>query len=240
MIGLYGGTGYLGQQIISALQARDLNFVLLEEGSSVSNLASVSAIIDCGFPRKIHKKLVRKNYEKQFFKKIDQMCKIRKIPYVYLGSFSSAETSLSHYGRVKYFAEKLVIDRGGMVLKLGLIVSTDKPGGRFLELAKIMRVIPFSLVPHPDYFPIRTTNLNDLLDHILILVNNIDQEFVNGIKIVQNEGTTLGNLLTHQINRNQSSVRLSRTTTKLLCRAIQILPLGPMNNLKSIAHQCKK
>jgi hypothetical protein len=236
MIGVFGGNGYLGQQITSAFQAHDLSFVLLEEASTDSDLAFINVIIDCGFPRKIHKKLVRTNYKRQFLKRTDQ---IQKIPYIYLGSFSSAEDSLSHYGQVKHFSEKLVIERGGMVLKLGLIISAEKPGGRYLELANIVKFFPLSLIPHSDYFPIRTTKLNDFLDYILILVHNIDQEFVNAIKIVQNESTTLGDLLTHQINRNQLPVILPRATTKLLCRTIQILPLGPMNNLKSIAHQCE-
>lgn len=148
-IGVYGGNGYLGKSICSHYPAyRKLDrFSLLSE--------KLNMVIDCSFPNGNLKKSEVTQYMKLISERVS-FYQSNGVNYIYIGSYSSIKPINNSYGKIKYMAEQIVLERGGAVVKLGLIVNNDNPGGRYSELVRILKKFPVLIVPHGKTFEIFT------------------------------------------------------------------------------------
>jgi hypothetical protein len=146
-VGIYGFNGYLGNSIL----ANYPNTLKIDRDVLVDS--ELDVVIDCSFPNGSQKQSVTGKYldlihrRAHFYKTID-------IRYIYLGSYSSIQPLKNRYGRVKYQAEQLVLEQNGIIVKLGLVVNRENPGGRYSELTKILQKMPILVIPHDSTFEI--------------------------------------------------------------------------------------
>jgi nucleoside-diphosphate-sugar epimerase len=93
-------------------------------------------------------------------RKLLEVCRTRKIRFVFLSTLSAHAGAESHYGRHKLQLEGIVLREGGLVLKLGLVLGQ---AGVFYTIRKLIersKVIP--LIGGGNQ-PIQTIAMDDLL-----------------------------------------------------------------------------
>jgi hypothetical protein len=235
LIGIIGSSGYLGGALLRSLskkgyQVKEVNFQFFHEIYPFSK--PMDLLIDCGFPRNIHRKKISTSYLSQLEQQLF-MSKKNGIKYVYVGSLSEDIESNSAYGRVKASSTNLVKKYGGCVIRTGLVVDNKKPGGRYKELLKVHNRMPIKIIPNERFFPIGVTFLEDFLDTANEIVKESDSFEAEVLCKIQ--WITMKKLL--QTFTNSFEIHLSFGTTKILCVLINFLPLGKFDNLKSIAKQ---
>lgn len=232
-IGIVGSNGYLGATLMRNLQKKNVHvYPIGREFLKDETFPELDFIIDSGFPRNIHNKNVKMEYFKNLTSRLEH-CSSQNTTYLYFGSLSSHSPATSKYGTAKREAENLVVSMRGRVIRFGLVVDRQEPGGRYLELVKNLRSFPVILVPHPDYFPICVTYIKEFsgtLDRVIFERENSVSDATAPI-----EWTCLSQLVRNSTDRRV--IVLPKFITKITCEIIRILPLGKLDNLKAIAYK---
>jgi hypothetical protein len=170
LIGIYGA-GYLGNYIHNYLKENGLECSFLERDELPTSKFDI--IIDAGFPRNYQNWNVRKRYKKKLRERTLSAMKQGSF-YLYLGSFSSRKLDTSTYGRIKRESEEIVKSLGGRIWRLGLVLDTRNPGGRYKELIEILARFPVNVRISEAWCPIHITPIEDFNNSLdYILANNI-------------------------------------------------------------------
>lgn len=232
-IGLIGASGYLGVALQKFLLEEKIELVILNHKLQLDLKAdALDMVIDAGFPRDIYRKKVRNNYFINLNSRL-KYCQNYNVPYVYFGSISSYSPIQSKYGSAKEYSENLVKSYGGVVFRFGLVVNSKSPGGRYLEVLKMIEKMPIVLLPHRDFFPIAITKIEDFIDGINNIIDKRNFAIPETMAAVQ--WTNLNSLMKSSCNKK--TFIISKVLTSLLCRLIRIVPLGKYDNLKAIAYK---
>jgi hypothetical protein len=156
-IGIYGSTGYLGKCLLENLFS--------STGIPRLEFVSYPIIIDCSFPSQESEKVILIEYL-DLIQKRAQFYSLNSIKYVYLGSYSSIDPVISSYGKIKLLAENLVIENGGIVIKLGLVVNPSVPGGRFKELVSVLKKFESLPLPSEESFELYVQEESKFIDEL--------------------------------------------------------------------------
>jgi nucleoside-diphosphate-sugar epimerase len=84
---------------------------------------------------------------------------------ILLSSFSAHAKALSVYGRSKYAQERQFLERGGVVLKLG-IVTGEGAEGIFMLLRKLVKNFRILPMPRRGLAKLRITTINSIVQEI--------------------------------------------------------------------------
>lgn len=229
MVGIYGD-GYLAKEIINLLNSVKIPHKALRRRECVDN--SISLVIDAGFPRDYLNKTVRIQYLALLRWRLSKSLE-SKSSYLYLGSYSSIGEIRSVYGRTKKEAENLVLELGGAVLRLGLVVDELSPGGRYQELLDILGKIPLTIRIPENWCPIFVTPLTDFLQAVRVL---IDQGNVTSDKVLSTSNTkmvSLNSIMEH-VESHSVKIRIPSFLMYVMERILFLLPFSRFDNLNSI------
>ena len=161
---VFGGGGYLADAFLSTqtqlstiAMPRDL--LPTEEG----------VYIDFSFPTNFNDDETMAKYKETILSRC-LMCKELNSRYIYIGSISSIHRATSNYGRRKAEVEDSVKRNGGIILRLGLILEWENPGGRFKEFLDQLENLPALISPSKDTFELWNLRLNSAFDSINSIV----------------------------------------------------------------------
>ena len=231
IIGLLGLSGYLGGIIREEVQ--DLEVFDLGRNMTIQNTKELhlNLIIDSAFPtRKINKKI-----RSEYLSALNNNLKIANeisCRYIYIGSYSSHTKSRSKYGRLKREAERLVITKGGIVLRVGLVSDQSNPKGRFADFNQISRRLPFIPVLPNGWCPVFTTTIDEFRFEIrrLIRTDRVSAVYEAGVK------TNISKLF-QENNQSGKRCTIPETVLVLVSFLSRIVPLGRLDFVKSILYK---
>ena len=238
-VGILGSRGYLGSLITEECASRSKEFFALprELNGELLEELNPKIIFDASFPRNYQKKEVRFRYLTILEKNILIAANL-KIPYYYLGSYSSLSPIRSIYAETKMKAEEIILKELGGIIRLGLVIDKHLPGGRFAELGRIAKKIPINIIIGPSWCPVTVTDSTHFQDCVKSLLNGgIDTE-----KIIIDCRTDILHLneLLLLFPRKNYSLHLNEHMTNILMYLVRKLPIGKLDNLKSIAYKEEK
>jgi hypothetical protein len=199
-------------------------------------LDEVQMFVDASFPVKTYKRRAgARTYVHAIEARVSE-AERRGQRYVYLASTSSLPPVYSRYGRVKQRAEDLVKANGGHLVRAGLVVSTEAPGGRLGQLLAISGRLPILPLPHESTFRLYVTPLAQLLDCVNRCLRTATyqpgDELVPGTEL-----TCLTALITAHPLASRPSLRLGRQTSRACSALARNVHVGPLDALSSIAGQ---
>jgi hypothetical protein len=227
-IGIYGGNGYLGSSVLNALKEHNIEVRVLARDQCPANLG-LTHIIDASFPANYKHKHITQEYFERLEKRVEKSIGLN---YVYLGSYSSVGVVRSVYGETKKKAEEMVRERGATVLRLGLVVDENNPGGRFSQLKELIEKAPVNFKIPETWCPIKVTRFSDFIQTTLILVN---QRVVTKkeVEIKQTFQTNL-NFLMIRSKPRKLTVFIPDPAIRIFFLLVSKIPLGLFDNLNSI------
>jgi hypothetical protein len=221
-IGVYGSTGYLGTLVTKNLA----NAIPITR----CKLEKYTIILDLSFPNGQTTKKCIKNYL-QLIERRSIFCKQNRIQYFYAGSYSSIAPVTSKYGEIKRKAESIVLGNEGSVLKYGLIVNFNKPGGRHKQLINQIENWHLIPLPHEKYFKINATKEQDFLESILML-----EKLKAGSEFFLNKTFEISlNQIVRRSLSERKYLNLGTILSYIIKSGVQLLPVRKMDPLKSIA-----
>ena len=119
------------------------------------------------------------------------------------------------------------------MMRLGLVVNMNNPGGRFLELTRILRRLPYIPVPDPAYFPLQLTYERD----VMAAITSLRATNARKGRDFTCPGTfahSLGELIRdYAASENCQSFRMGLALSWSL-RLLAKSRLGPLDNLASL------
>jgi hypothetical protein len=145
------------------LQATSLGREQLPSGSC--------PVVDFSMPRNIRQSSTRISYHELIMRRVSSAVGGRS-HYIYAGSISSLDPVVSQYGKLKRLVEDDVKSRGGSVLRLGLVVDFERPGGRFSNLIQILDRLPIAVVPSFNCFQLYVTSPEGMVQSIVQLAKH--------------------------------------------------------------------
>ena len=173
-VGVFGANGYLGKETLDLCSTINVPSTALGrniDAVDISILDGLTIVIDCGFPRDYYHREISRLYLEEIEKRA-RFCNQHGIKYVYLTTFTSIVSDKSKYARLKNSLETSIESLGGELLRLGLVIDSNKPGGRFLELYSIVNKLPVVLIPSSNWFPVFTCSLSGYLAEVKNLFEN--------------------------------------------------------------------
>ena len=230
-VGVFGANGYLGGVLKDMFWANQINCEVL--GRSIANLTEetigkLTHIVDCGFPSNYMTKGVSGIYLQEVEDRV-LFCKNHKINYLYVGSYSSINNSLSQYGKTKFEAETIVATNTLDIVRVGLVYDTARIGGRALELERIIKKLPIVPRPHIGWYPLQITYLNDFESWILNYLETNSKDFSTLVH------TSTLNEIISMLAVDKKQIQLPRLITSASVVLVKWLPLKQFDSLKSIA-----
>lgn len=227
-IGIYGSGGYLGSLIASSKEFEEEVVKLGRDDSP-----STERVIDCGFPRNYSNAEVLSQYFETIANRLERV-KFCSGRYVYLASMSSLSRHPSNYGLAKSTAESLVQASGGTLLRLGLVIDFDAPGGRFAQLARLVASVPIVPIPHRSRFRLLVTPASAVGPAATLAFE--DPQSAQMIIQEASHWTTLGDLL-YEIAGviGVRTLQMPLWATRSLEVTSRHLKLGWLDNLSSLA-----
>jgi hypothetical protein len=195
------------------------------------DLNGSTIILDFAFPTKRITRKIRKAYLSNLLLNLSIANSLR-MKYVYLGSYSSNPRSKSKYGALKREAEKLVLKKGGNILRVGLIVDYEKPGGRFKQFVEINKKLPVVIQFPLDWCPISVTSSLEFENSILKVLKN-QEEF-----IIKEIGHQIAfNDLIFQSSDSVHVIHISERILQVVSTIFRFVPLGKLDFLRSILYK---
>lgn len=231
VVGIFGSSGYLGQQSVLICKSLSIDYVCLDKNidkHKIDFLRKITQVIDCGFPRNYYEKgldsayLLEIDRRKHFFEGLGPK-------YIYIGTFTGIATRSTQYSLIKQKAEEILETFGATILRAGLIVSHDRPGGRYQELHEVLEKFPVILIPNEDWFPLIVTDLDDFTDHLSKLLKSDKIEFSLPITIVPLRTVAL------QHSANKIQFEINASVCCLFSWVVRRLPLKKIEAIKAIA-----
>jgi hypothetical protein len=230
-VGVFGVHGYLGGETLKLCIDLKIPCVSLGrqiDAIDISILDGLTLIIDCGFPRDYYRRKTAGEYLKEIEKRVS-FCHQYGIKYVYLTTFTSTVSDKSKYARLKNLLEEHIEMLGGELLRLGLVIDSINPGGRFLELQSIIQKLPVVLIPSLNWFPIFTCPLNAYLAEVKNLLENGELS-----KLQIGELQPLANVI-RETAIDKKVLQLSDFVTSLLARLLPLIAFGKREGIKGIS-----
>jgi predicted transcriptional regulator with HTH domain len=223
-VGIYGSNGYLGKSICASYPKT----LKIDRNALVDS--ELDVIIDCSFPNGNEKQSVTAKYLDLIHRRA-QYYKSLNIRYIYLGSYSSIHPLKNKYGRVKYRAEQLVLEQNGIIVKLGLVVNSNNPGGRYFELTKILKKMPILVLPHERTFEIFVDREHEVIQS-LSTWNQLKPASTYLLKTTKKSslGIVAGDALP-----TKSTFSLGPISSYLLEKVVRSLPSDFLGALKGIS-----
>ena len=232
MIGIYG-TGYLGKQFRNYLNREKHSCIILDRHQPETH--AISIVIDASFPRNYKDISIFRQYLCLLEDRL-VLSETSGSKYIYIGSYSSGSQVSSKYGLGKKAAEDLVLQHSGTVLRLGLVVDQDNPGGRYLEFLNFLRKIPLRFIFPEGWCPVYVTELRSALNFLHTIISDkkgIPHGYIN---VPETKKIYLYQLLT-EIYGNSSMIKVPETVMWILSYLVNICPVGKIDNLKSIMYK---
>lgn len=124
----------------------------------------------------------------------------KKSKFFYISSINAKFPNASYYSKIKYECEKIVLKKGGKIIRLGLVKS-PKPFGPYKSLQKLAR-LPFK-IKFSNSTKIITTDINNFIS---INFKNINKTI---IEIFDNEYLLNDFLTMHQVKKNKININLN-------------------------------
>jgi hypothetical protein len=188
-------------------------------------------VFDAAFPTNNITRAVRLKYLKQLTMNLEATIR-NDSQYIYLGSYSNHPKSKSKYGRLKREAERIVLQKGGNILRLGLVVDPSNPMGRYSQFLQVAKYLPVTPVLPENWCPIFITTLSEFNLGIedCILTRNVHSIKTLGTRMSVNEFLSSTNTFRRKVKIPQFLMVPSALIT-------MILPLGNLDFLKSILYK---
>lgn len=148
---------------------------------------------------------------------------------IYLSTMSANRKSVSRYGRTKYFIEQEVLERGGLVLRSGIVWDTQTFG----ILKKLISISKFPLILYPkvDLVQFRMTNIDDLVQ--CLVKHSIDFE-AGLIYSLNNHIYTLKLLLTELATRKILFIKVSHKLINFAIKSLRVMRMREIADSISI------
>jgi nucleoside-diphosphate-sugar epimerase len=89
------------------------------------------------------------------------------VPVLFISSMSAFRGCRSKYGRAKLMVEQTVVNKGGRIIRPGLVWSPGELGGMLGKIARVIRWLPLIAIPSTDKQKLHMTNLSNLGDILL-------------------------------------------------------------------------
>ena len=86
---------------------------------------------------------------------------------IFLSSLSAHSRAISKYGRSKFGVEKVFAESGGVSLRAGIVYG-ENIGGIYLTLMKLVKHLPFIVIPYDGTSILFMSNVYDLVDEIIL------------------------------------------------------------------------
>lgn len=226
--GVWGGRGYLGQHFCARLSQRAPGRPLGREELP----RGLDLLVDASYPSGGGGRTATAHYLEAVERR-SRWAASQGARYVYVASTSSLPPVTSRYGQVKAQAEHATLSAGGLLLRAGLVVADERPGGRFGHLLDIVRRPPVLPLPAREEFRIYVTPLGELLaalDAYLSATPPPPDHWVSGTRL-----SSLSELLETRLRPEQRVVRLGRRTSAAAAAVARRLHAGQLDSLASIA-----
>jgi hypothetical protein len=230
-VGIFGAQGYLGRETVELCRIMNVGYIALGrkiEDLGASLLGELTIIIDCGFPRDYYNARRARDYLKQVERRA-KFCGDHGIQYVYLTTFTSVVSNKSKYARLKNRVEKTIEAFGGELLRLGLVVDLDNPGGRYLELCSIIHKLPIVFVPNSDWFPVFTCTIDEYRKEIqsLLKSGSLIRDHIGKLQSLSD--------VIKEVSIGKKLFKLSSFTTCLLAKALPLIAFGKREGIRGIS-----
>jgi hypothetical protein len=161
---VFGIGGYLADAFLST-QTKLSTFAMSRDQLPTKE----GVYIDFSFPTNFSDEETMEKYIETILSRC-LMCKELNSRYIYIGSMSSIHRASSNYGRRKAEVEDGVKRNGGIILRLGLILDWQNPGGRFKEFLDQLENLPALISPSKDTFELWTMPLSLAFESINSIV----------------------------------------------------------------------
>lgn len=209
---VFGRGGYLADAFLST-QTKLSTFAMPRDQLP----AEEGVYIDFSFPTNFNDEKTMAKYMEVILSRC-LICKELNSRYIYIGSISSIHRATSNYGKRKAEVEDSVKGNGGIILRLGLILDWQKPGGRFKELLDQLENLPALISPSKDTFKLWTLRLD-------LAFNSINSIVV--ARLEENDYVARGVFKSslHEVVREYSLIsgRNFLSAPSILSRFVQIL-----------------
>lgn len=223
-IGVYGHKGYLGNYVVRILRAAGFDVTCLDR-SFLPNSFQFEIILDASVPKEVFDRKIVNEY----LALINQRIWKSNSYYIYFGTKSNDIRAKSKYSMIKREVEEVVKFHGGHIVRFGLIVDSDCPGGKYAELLNRSQKIPFNIILPPNWCDVATTNLEDLTKTLLhvcrYLPSNTEIEVKCSVRSLSD--------LTFN-SKKRISIKMSEKLTKIIFFMVMKSNFKSLDSLKSI------
>jgi nucleoside-diphosphate-sugar epimerase len=173
---LTGASGYLGKflatylqnefTVASALNDQGLPW-RLGDSLNIKQLADAHTIIHAAWDMNAEHwaEIIPINIRGS--RKLVNQANTQGVQVLFISSMSAFKGCRSKYGRAKLIVEKTVINKGGLIIRPGLVWSPGELGGMLGKIARVIRWLPLIAIPSTDKQKLHMINLSNLGDIIL-------------------------------------------------------------------------
>jgi len=235
-VAVLGASGYLGGKVCE--KVNELGLVVIKLGRTLTkedlSQTPPNLIIDAAFPTSKITKEIKFKYLQDLSQNLEIAIN-NDLRYLYLGSYSSHPMSRSKYGRLKQQAERMVLLKGANILRVGLVIDPSNPKGRYYQVLRIAKSLPFTPVLPENWCPIYTTTLTNFNLEIDRSILNQNVNSINYIGIRESI-----NLLLQGSNESRRKCIIPASILSIGRHLSKIIPLGPLDFVKSILYKEEK
>jgi uncharacterized protein YbjT (DUF2867 family) len=232
-VGVLGASGYLGKNICEKVSEVGMEVRNLGRKVSIreAKKLSIGIIVDAAFPTNNINAAIRAEYLNNLNHNLDVAIALN-LRYIYIGSYSSDTRSKSKYGQLKREAERMVILKGGNILRAGLVIDYANPRGRFLQFVHVSRRLPFIPVLPQNWCPIFVTTIDDFCSEI---GKSIIARRMYTIKAIGKK-VSLSSLF-EENSKSDRKCQIPEFFMFMGMHLAKILPLGKFDFIKSILYR---
>ncbi|MDC0057791.1 NAD(P)-dependent oxidoreductase [Pelagibacteraceae bacterium] len=149
----------------------ELYFDLKNELSAVYTIPKFDILIHLSYIRKKSFK-EEQGYNINGTKNIFLLAKKYNAKIVYISSQSANKNSYSNYGKIKYEIEKMALQFNATIIRPGLIYDKNSRNGLYGNIEKLIKYMPFLIVPNGLNKKINLCNIEKFNDSINNILNN--------------------------------------------------------------------
>jgi hypothetical protein len=223
-IGIFGSHGYLGSRV---KQLHPSSVPIARNESSKEQF-----VLDASYPSGYFDK----GTTSTFLETIERRAKHARTmdaTYVLLGSTSSYAPQTSRYAKIKSQTETICIENGGTVLRLGLVIDRQYPGGRYRELNQKIGKLPVVPIFHRDVLKIFCTDICDFDNAILRI---LDAPKSMDLLVSGTYETSFGEISSQAAtDRDLRTHLLSKPISRAIVHVIKLCPSNSLDPIKSLS-----
>jgi hypothetical protein len=231
VVAVLGASGYLGSKTSNLYKSIGILVYELSRKIDEIDLYGSILVLDFAFPTRRITRKIRKEYLKNLLVNLTIASNL-SLKYIYMGSYSSNPRSESKYGALKREAESLVLKMGGNILRIGLVVDYDNPGGRFKQFVGINKNLPVRIQFPEKWCPMSVTSSLEFENSILELLKN-NAQFITkeiGHQIVFND-------LISKTGNSVHTIHINERLLEIISIILRFVPLGKLDFLRSILYR---